>query len=324
MGGGTWIVVAGDPAIGDLIETARSLAGRVTAAVVGPRAVAETVAAGGVDKVVWFGEPGKAPVEAFATAVADAIEAAPGVVLGASRASDRVLVGAVAARPQAPCLTAPTSVSAEGDTLVVTRLTCGGIAEETITVAGPVAVILNGGPIPTAGGSAQVEEVAALSLEIAVVETHDPVFEQGDLGAATRVLSVGRGLKAQGDLAMIEDFARASHSEVACSRPMAEGLGWFNRDRYVGISGQRVAPEVYFAIGISGQLQHMIGIRGAKTIVAINSDPDAPVFKGADFCLVGDLYKIVPALTDALNDGGPAVRDITSDGLATGRNPCQS
>src|SRR5665811_487487 len=96
----TWIVVAGDPAIGNLIETARSLGGQLTAAVVGPRAVAETVAAGGVDKVVWFGEPGQAPVEAFATAVADAVEASPGTVLSASRAGDRVLLGAAAARLQ--------------------------------------------------------------------------------------------------------------------------------------------------------------------------------------------------------------------------------
>ena len=302
----TWIVVAGDPAVGDLIETARSLGGQVTAVVAGPRAVAETVAAGGVDKVVWLGEPGSAPVEAYATAAADAIAAAPGVILGASRPSDRVLLGAVAARLQAPCLIAPSALSAEGDTLVVTHSTGGGIAEETVEVAGPVAVTLDGGPIPVANvanaasGNAPVEEVAAVPLQMTVVETRDPVFEQVDLGAARRVVSVGRGLKAQVDIAMIEAFAKASHSEMACSRPLATGLGWLNRDRYVGISGQRVAPAVYFAIGISGQLQHMIGVRGATTIVAINSDPYAPMFEGADYCLVGDLYKIVPALTAAL------------------------
>jgi len=296
----TWIVVAGDPAVGNLIETARSLGGQVTAAVVGPRAVAETVAAGGVDKVVWFGEPGKAPVEAFATSAADAIEAEPGVVLGASRASDRVLLGAVAARLQAPVLTAPSSVSAEGDSLVVTRSTFGGIAEETVTVAGPVAVILDGGPIPAASGGAPVEEVAAIPLGMTVVEISASDFEQVDLGAAPRVVGIGRGLKAKGDLAMIEALARACRAEVACSRPVAEGLDWLGKDRYIGVSGQQIAPEVYFAIGISGQLQHMVGVRGAKTIVAINSDPNALVFKEADYCLVGDLYKIVPALTDAL------------------------
>ena len=132
----TWIVVAGDPAVGTLIETARALGGRVCAAVVGPKAVADTVAAGGVDKVVWFGEPGQVPVEAFAMAVADVIEVAPGVVFGASRASDRVLLGGVAARLQAPVLTTPSSVLAQGDTVVVTCSRFAGIAEETVTVTG--------------------------------------------------------------------------------------------------------------------------------------------------------------------------------------------
>jgi len=81
---------------------------------------------------------------------------------------------------------------------------------------------------------------------------------------------------------------------------VAEGLNWLGKDRYIGVSGKHIAPELYFAIGISGQLQHMVGLRGAKTIVAINSDPNALVFKDADYSLVGDMYQIVPALTEAL------------------------
>lgn len=300
MSADTWIVVAGDPAIGNLIETARSLGGQLTAVVVGPRAVADAVAAGGVDKVVWFGEPGEAPAEAFATAVADVIGAAPGVVLAASRPSDRVLLGAVAARLQAPVMTAASSVKVEGDGLVVTRATFGGICEETAVVAGPVALILDSGPVPAAVGAAPVDEVTAVVLAMSVLETRASGLEQVDLGAAARVVGIGRGLKTEEDLSMIEDLAKASQSEVACSRPLAEGLDWLNRDRYVGVSGQQIAPDLYLAIGISGQLQHMVGVRQAKTIVAINSDAKAPVFKEADYCLVGDLYEIVPALTEAL------------------------
>jgi electron transfer flavoprotein alpha subunit len=299
----TWIVVAGDPAIGNLIETGRALGGQVTAAVVGPRALADTIAAGGVDQVVWLGDPGQAPVEAYASAVADAVGAADGAVLGASRPGDRVLLGAVAARLQAAVLTDASSVSADGDGLVVTHTIYGGIAEETVRVAGQVALVLDGGPVPTAtaaSGAAPVTEVAAIPLGITVVETNASAFEQVDLGAAARVVGIGRGLKTQGDLAMIEALAGASKAEVGCSRPVAEGLNWLGKDRYIGVSGQHIAPELYFAIGISGQLQHMVGVRGAKTIVAINSDPNALVFKDADFCLVGDLYQIVPALTEAL------------------------
>jgi electron transfer flavoprotein alpha subunit len=296
----TWIVVAGDPAIGNLIETARALGGQVTAAVVGPRAVADTIAAGGVDQVVWLGDPGQAPVEAYASAVADAVGAAEGAVLGASRPGDRVLLGAVAARLQAAVLTDSSSVSADGDGLVVTHTIYGGIAEETVRVAGQVALVLDGGPVPAASGAAPVTEVAAVPLGITVVETNASAFEQVDLGAAARVVGIGRGLRTQGDLAMIEALAGASKAEVGCSRPVAEGLNWLGKDRYIGVSGQHIAPELYFAIGISGQLQHMVGVRGAKTIVAINSDPSALVFKDADFGLVGDLYQIVPALTEAL------------------------
>lgn len=308
MSANTWIVVAGDPAVGTLIETARALGGEVTAAVVGPRAVADTIAAGGVDKVVWFGEPGQAPVEAFASAVADAVEASPGTVLGASRPGDRVLLGAVAARLQAAVLTEASSVSADGDALVVTRTIFGGIAVETVVVAGPVALVLDGGPVPTAdaadgaaaGSAAPVTEVAAIPLGMTVVETNASAFDEVDLGAADRVVGIGRGLKAQGDLAMIEALAGASKAEVGCSRPVAEGLNWLGKDRYIGVSGQHIAPDLYFAIGISGQLQHMVGVRGATTIVAINSDQNALVFEDADYCLVGDLYQIVPALTEAL------------------------
>ena len=114
------------------------------------------------------------------------------------------------------------------------------------------------------------------------------------------MVGIGRGLKTKDDLALIDSLAGAADAEIACSRPLAEGLDWLGRDRYIGCSGWNLSPEVYFAIGISGQLQHMVGVRGAKTIVAINSDPNAPVFAEADYGLVGDLYQLVPAITEAL------------------------
>jgi len=297
----TWIIVAGDPAIGNLIDTARSLGGPVSVAVVGPRAVADTVAAAGLDKVIWFGEPGSAPAEAFAVAVADAVAAAtPDVVLAANRASERVLLGATTAKLQAPVLSGVTTVAADGGNVVVTCAIFGGIADETVTVTGPLALLLDGGSVPAAGTAVAVEEIAASPLGITVVETKPSSFEQVDLGAAPRVVGIGRGLKTQGDLALINDLAAAVKAEVACSRPVAEGLDWLGKDRYIGVSGAHITPDLYFAIGISGQLQHMVGVRGAKTIVAINTDPNAPVFKEADYCLVGDLYDLVPALTAAL------------------------
>jgi len=95
-------------------------------------------------------------------------------------------------------------------------------------------------------------------------------------------------------------LAAAMGAEVGCSRPVAEEKGWLPLDHFVGISGQKFKGSLYFAIGISGQVQHLGGIRDAKTIVAINNDADAPIFENADYGIVGDLYEIVPILTKAL------------------------
>jgi electron transfer flavoprotein alpha subunit len=297
-----WIVVGDQPAIGNLITVARSLGGQVGAVVAGPRSVAETVAASGVDMVVWCGAPGDAPVEATATAVADAVAAdPPRVVLGGRNPGERVLLGAAAARLRAAVLTGARSVSADGDGVIVVNAVFGDIADETVAVSGPVALLLDGGPVPPAGGdSAPIEEVAVTPLAMKVIETKTSGFDEVDLNAAPRVIGVGRGLKAKEDLVMIEALAKATRAEIACSRPVAEGLNWMGKDRYIGSSGAHIAPQLYFAIGISGQLQHMVGVQGAETIVAINSDPNAAVFKEADYGLVGDLYQLVPAITAAL------------------------
>ena len=296
-----WIVVGDQPAVGNLITVARSLGGPVAAVVAGPRSVAETVAAGGVDKVVWCHAPDDAPPEASAVALADVVAAdPPRVVLGGRNPGERVLLGAAAARLRAAVLTGARSVSADGDGVVVVNAVFGDRADETVAVSGPVALLFDGGPVPAASDAAPLEEVTVAPLGVRVIETRMSDFEQVDLNAAHRVIGVGRGLKARDDLAMIEELAQAAGAEIACSRPVAEGLNWMGKDRYIGSSGAHIAPQVYFAVGISGQLQHMVGVTGAETIVAINSDPNAAVFAESDYGLVGDLYEIVPAITGAL------------------------
>jgi len=122
----------------------------------------------------------------------------------------------------------------------------------------------------------------------------------GSIGEADKVCSIGRGLKSKDDLPMIRELAATMGAEVGCSRPFAEENKWLPLDRYVGVSGQKFKGSLYFVIGISGQVQHLGGIREAKIIVAINIDADAPIFANADYGIVGDLYEIVPILTKAL------------------------
>jgi electron transfer flavoprotein alpha subunit len=297
-----WIVVGDQPAIGNLVTVARSLGGPVGAVVAGPRPVAETVARSGVDKVVWCATPDDAPPEASAPAVADAIAAdPPRVVLAGRDPGERVLLGAAAARLRAAVLTGARSVAIHGDEVVVVNAVFGDIAEETVAVSGPVALLLDGGPVPPAKSTGvPIEEVSVPPLGLKVIETRTHGFDAVDLGAAHRVIGVGRGLKAREDLALVEELARAADAEIACSRPVAEGLNWMGKDRYIGSSGARISPRLYLAIGISGQLQHMVGVTGAETIVAVNSDPNAAVFGQVDYGLVGDLYQLVPAITAAL------------------------
>jgi electron transfer flavoprotein alpha subunit len=120
-----------------------------------------------------------------------------------------------------------------------------------------------------------------------------------DLTAAEIIVSVGRGIGEKEKIPVVEDLARALGAELAASRPICDA-GWLPMERQVGSSGQTVSPKVYVAVGISGAIQHLVGMKGSKTIVAINRDPNAPIFEVADYGIVGDLFEVVPALAEAI------------------------
>jgi electron transfer flavoprotein alpha subunit len=120
-----------------------------------------------------------------------------------------------------------------------------------------------------------------------------------DLSQAERIVAVGRGIKDPEKVALAQQLASAIGAEVGASRPICDA-GWLPMDRQIGSSGQTVAPKLYLALGISGAIQHLVGMKGARTIVAINKDPEAPIFEVADYGVVGDLFEIVPAVIKEL------------------------
>ena len=144
-------------------------------------------------------------------------------------------------------------------------------------------------------------EVVTLEMTepIDVRQQPEPPFREAkqavDLTQAARIVSVGRGIKGEEHVQLAKDLAASLGAELAASRPIIDA-GWLPSDRQVGSSGQTVAPKLYLALGISGAIQHVVGMKGAKTIVAINKDPDAPIFEIADYGIVGDLFEIVPAM----------------------------
>ena len=150
---------------------------------------------------------------------------------------------------------------------------------------------------------AAVRQVAATVDAAAIRQKPEAPFREAkqavDLSQAERIVSVGRGIKGEEHIALAKQLAEAMHAELAASRPICDA-GWLPMERQVGSSGQTVAPKLYLALGISGAIQHVVGMKGARTIVAINKDPEAPIFEIADYGIAGDLFEIVPAMIAAL------------------------
>ena len=158
----------------------------------------------------------------------------------------------------------------------------------------------------TQGASAAAIRAVDVTLDAgAIRQTVEPPFQEAkqavDLTQAERIVAVGRGIKAQEHIALVQTLATALGAEVAASRPICDS-GWLPMDRQVGSSGQTVSPKLYLALGISGAIQHLVGMKGSATIVAINKDAEAPIFEVADLGIVGDLFEVVPALISALAD----------------------
>ncbi len=194
-----------------------------------------------------------------------------------------------------------TRLRVEDGRLIATRqLFQGKLRQELRPIGEPVFLSLQAGAFAPAD---TVQATALSAPSAAPRQRPEPPFRDAqravDLSAAPIIVSVGRGIKEQENLKLIEDLAEALGAEIAASRPICDN-GWLPMDRQVGSSGQSVAPKLYIAVGLSGAIQHLVGMKGSRTIVAINTDPNAPIFEVADYGLQMDLFEAVPALTEAI------------------------
>lgn len=301
MADASWVIATDPRRLAAMVAAARGLGGGVTVVAVGARTLAEAAGGSGADAVRWVEADASTPAEAYASALAQAVrEATPGVVLAAATPDGRALLGWAAAALGAPVVSGVTGFFG-GGTVLVERAGLGGRVIESLAVVPPLAALFGGDDTPAPAGARAPIEALRLEPTGIRIERVDPVpGATGGVSTADRVVSIGRGLKAKDDLAIVEGLAAALGAEIACSMPIADDYGWVAKERYVGRSGQQIAPRLYVAVGISGMPQHLEGVRDAKVVVGINSDPGARIFERADYGIVGDLYEVIPALRQAL------------------------
>ncbi|HEX2692755.1 MAG TPA: electron transfer flavoprotein subunit alpha/FixB family protein [Gemmatimonadaceae bacterium] len=249
------------------------------------------------------------PEVATATAVARIKSGGYRAAIFSTTAQGRDLAPRVAARLGVSVVTDALSVDVEGDLLVVRHPMNIGKVIATLEISGSPAVIAMRPNVvsPTQNPKAGRVESAQpaidpASVRVKVTETRQGAGGKLDLAEAPVVVAGGRGLKAKENFKLVEDLASAfGNAAVGATRAVTDD-GWRPHSDQIGQTGRLVSPELYVAVGISGAVQHLAGMRTSKTIVAVNKDKDAPIFKVADYGIVGDVFEVIPALTDAVRE----------------------
>ena len=235
----------------------------------------------------------------------------PGLVFLPHTYQTRDFAPALAARLGRALVTDVIGIKKDGDRTVYVRPMFQGKLSADVSAAGPaphlVTCQIGAFRGDSAARGASPAPIVKTTIEIdagRIRQKPEAPFKEAkqavDLSQAARIVAVGRGIKAQEHVKLAEQLAQALGAELAASRPICDA-GWLPMDRQIGSSGQTVAPRLYVALGISGAIQHLVGMKGSRTIVAINKDREAPIFEIADYGIAGDLFEVVPAMIAELN-----------------------
>jgi electron transfer flavoprotein alpha subunit len=281
----------------------------------GIAAASAELAAADVEEVIAVDLPALASYTADGYVQALAALAAaesPAHVFVAHTYQTRDFLPALAARLGRALVTDVVAIKKDGDAFAYTRPIFQGKLNADVVASGPAPHLVTlqigayraDAAAKKTGGAAAIRS-AAITLDASTIrQKPEAPFKEAkqavDLSQAERIVAVGRGIKGQEHLPLVQQLAQALGAEIAASRPICDS-GWLPMDRQIGSSGQTVAPKLYLALGISGAIQHLVGMKSSRTIVAINKDPEAPIFEIADYGIVGDLFEIVPAMVAELN-----------------------
>lgn len=257
---------------------------------------------GVADRVVAIEVPEGRPLDdAWQTVVALAEQEQPDAVLVEPTRALKVVGGRLAASKSMAAI--GDVVEFDGDEAVT--MYYGGVAQRKSRPAAGLAVYFAGPGVagegaPTGTDAVETVEFVAPERGVEVVASRELEKSDVNLSAADVVLAGGRGFAEESELDMLRALASAVGGEMGCTRPLAEGVDWMPKESYIGVSGLMLAPKVYVGVGVSGQMQHMVGVNRANAVFAINKDKNAPIFKQCDWGLVGDLKTVLPALVEEL------------------------
>ena len=267
--------------------------------------VTDTTGFGGADKIVKLANNVSALQEDSAEAIAMlANQESCDVCLISGTLCGKDIAAKMAAYLKAGLVSSAQTIKIVADGVETTRLIYGGlaVAEEKTVFPAVITIESQSFTVQETTASCTIETCLVQSVNSALnVIQIVPIEKQGvDITVADKIVAVGRGLSKEEDMRPIEDLAKKIDAEIGCSRGIAEDFHWLPIERYIGISGKKVRPNIYLSIGISGQVQHVAGIRDSKIIAAIDTNENAPIFLVADYGIVGDMKDIIPLLLQEL------------------------
>jgi electron transfer flavoprotein alpha subunit len=242
--------------------------------------------------------------EAAAAALGEAAkELKPDVILVGSTKNGKEIAARLSVSLGWPCVSDAFGIEFVGGSMTAKRDVFAGKLVAEMAVPVPCIATVKAGiygslPASAARWTERVTDVHSTRTQL--VERREKKKGTVDLKGAKIIVSAGRGVKKKEDLSLISDLASALGGAVGCSRPLSSDMGWLPEEHHIGLTGVSVHPDLYLAVGISGQLQHVAGIKDSKVIAAVNSDKSAPIFGAADYGVVGDLYQVLPALMKEL------------------------